>query len=107
MSVKSVPVYLPEPIWGRLATVADDRGVSVEDILTTAVRQLIDPMTVEEQIVDLVRAGWPDKIIAAKTGQVLGRVARVRRAAHLPPNKFRPWMNTHSPIGAARIGEGA
>ena len=90
---KSIPVYLPEPIWGRIATIADDRGVSVEDLLTTAVMQIISPGTVEERIVDLVRAGFPDKVIASRTGEVVGRVANIRRNAGLAPNKFRPHHN--------------
>jgi hypothetical protein len=94
MNVK--PVLIPEIIWGKLATVADDRGVSVEDILVAAVRQIIDPATVEERIVDLVRAGWPDRVIAGKTGELVARVATVRRAANLPPNKFRPWMGAEA-----------
>lgn len=81
-------VILPDTIWGRIISVAEDRGVTVEDILVAAVRQIIDPATVEERIIDLVRAGWPDKVIAGKTGELVNHVAAVRRSAGLPPNKF-------------------
>lgn len=90
---KNIPVYLPEPIWGRMATIADDRGVTVEDLLTTAVMQIIAPATVEERIVELVRAGFPDRVISTRTGEVVGRVATIRRRAGLAPNRFRPHHN--------------
>ncbi len=89
MERKTIPVLLPEVVWGKLATVADDRGVSVEDILTSAVMQLIAPSTVEERIVQFARAGYPDAVIADRTGQLVARVGEVRRAAGVPANRFR------------------
>ncbi len=41
MSGKTVPVTLPEPVWGRLASIADRRGVTVADLLAGAVRALV------------------------------------------------------------------
>lgn len=81
-------VFVPEAIWGRLATIADDRGVSVEDILVGAITDLTAPATVEERIVQLVRSGFTDAAIAGKTGEFVARVRVVRRAAHLPANRF-------------------
>ena len=90
------PVMLPEPIWGRLATIAHDRETTIEDLLVAAVKQIIDPATIEERIVDLARAGWPDKVIASKTGALVGRVAKIRRDAGIPANKFRPYHATET-----------
>ena len=81
-------VFVPEVIWGRLASVADDRGVSVEDILVAAITDLTAPATVEERIVQLVRSGLTDAAIAGRTGEFVARVRAVRRAAHLPANRF-------------------
>lgn len=89
MERKTIPVHLPEIVWGKLATVADDRGVTVEDILTTAVMQLIAPSTAEERIIQFARAGFPDAVIADRTGQLLARVAEIRRGAGIPANRYR------------------
>lgn len=80
-------VILPEKVWGRLVTRAEDRGVPVEEFIVAAVNQLITAQSVEERIVDLVRVGFPDRAIAERTGELLHRVAAVRRRAHLAPNK--------------------
>lgn len=82
-------VILNERVWGRLATVADDRGVSIEDVLEAAIESLIKPATVEDRVLQLVRAGYPDRIIAGTTGLLLERVRTIRRKARLAPNKYR------------------
>lgn len=41
MSGKTVPVTLPEPVWGRLASIADRRGVTVADLIADAVQALV------------------------------------------------------------------
>lgn len=85
---RSQAVYLPEHVWGRLASTAEDRGVSIEDLLVTAITELLSPMTVAEHVAQLARAGMPDALIAARTGLLLQRVAQLRRRAHVPANRF-------------------
>ncbi|WP_136056316.1 hypothetical protein [Microbacterium sp. K24] len=62
--------------------------MTVEDILVAAITDITSPATVEERIVQLVRSGLTDATIAGRTGEMLPRVRAVRRAAHLPANRF-------------------
>lgn len=85
---KGKAVYFPENLWGKLATIADDRGVSIGELIVAAVGRIASPLTVEQRVVGLVRAGHPDALIAGETGELLHRVANIRRAAGLPPNRM-------------------
>ena len=80
-------VTVPERVWGRLASEADNRGVTVEDVLVEAINHVIRPQDRREQIVVLALAGWTDRDIAERTGEVVGFVATVRRQAGIPANK--------------------
>ncbi len=81
-------IHVPEPVWGRLASLADDRGVQIEDLLTAAIISITQPQTVREQILQMVRAGLPDAVIADHIGYTLSQVAVVRRSAKLPANSM-------------------
>ncbi|GAA3730356.1 hypothetical protein GCM10022239_03690 [Leifsonia bigeumensis] len=41
MVLRTVPVTLPEPVWGRLASIADRRGVKVADLIADAVQAVV------------------------------------------------------------------
>lgn len=82
-------ITVPEKVWGRLATEADHRGVTVEDVLVSAINNVIRPQDHRDTIVALVEAGFPDNVIASRTGQLVGRVAEIRRKAGLKPNRAR------------------
>lgn len=80
-------VTLPDQIWGRLATVAADRGVKIEDLLVAAVREVVKPRSRRERVLAYVRAGYTDAGAAEATGELKSYVGDVRRAAGLPPNR--------------------
>ena len=82
-------IELPQHVWGRLATVADDRGVSMSDLLTAAVGDVLRPQGRKERILQAVRAGLSDNLVAERTGELRQYVASVRRKAGLPANKQR------------------
>ena len=89
MTDKGVSLTLPTPVWGRLATIADDRGVTVQQLIVTALRPYLSPETLEARIGDFARAGLTDGEICEMTGRDRAFVARTRRAAGIPANKRR------------------
>lgn len=82
-------VGIPESVWGRLASVAETRGVTVEDLLVASITEVIKPRSRQERIVQLAHAGLPDRVIAERTGELKGFVGEVRRRAGIPVNKQR------------------
>lgn len=89
MNDKGVTLTLPTDVWGRLASAAEDRGVTVQDIIVAALRPLLAPQTVQARVVGLARAGVPDQRICEETGMDRAFVARTRRSAGIPANKQR------------------
>jgi hypothetical protein len=79
----------PPNVWGRLATIADDRGTNIADIITTAVINELRPRDRRAWVIQLVRDGYPDRAIAETTGELRAYVGEVRRKAGLPPNRDR------------------
>lgn len=87
--METVNVTVPLHVWGRLASEADNRGVTVEDVLVTAINHVIQPKGRRELIIAAVRAGFTDAEVAAQTGELVGFVASVRRSAGLRANRWR------------------
>lgn len=82
-------VKLPDQVWGRLASVADDRGVTVEQLLIAAVAEVVKPRDRRERVLHYVRAGYTDARVAEATGELKHYVGDVRRRAGLPANRQR------------------
>ena len=80
-------VNVPTQVWARMVNVAEARGVKVEDILVAAIVDITKPRNRKERVLELVRAGLPDAVIAERTGELKNYVSETRRAAHLPPNR--------------------
>lgn len=80
-------VGLPDTVWGRLATTADARGVSVEDLLVAAITEVVKPQSRQERVLEAVRAGLSDAVVAERTGELKQYVGVVRRRAGLPANR--------------------
>lgn len=87
MNAPGKAVIVPANIWGRIATIAEDRGVTVEEILVTAIKEITAPRNRQERVLQLVRAGLTDARIAERTGELKNYVAAVRRRAGLPANR--------------------
>lgn len=87
--METMNVTVPVNVWGRLASEADTRGVTVEDILVAAINHVIRPQGRREMILAFVRAGFTDAEVAAQTGELVGFVASVRRSAGLRANRGR------------------
>lgn len=107
MSEKAV--ILPERVWGRLASAADHRGVTVADLLTVAVEGLIATKRRDsrERLLSEIRAGVPDPVVAHRLGVPVEAVRRERRALGMRAPKFdrRAWPEL-MPQWALGSGEG-
>ena len=90
MNERTVPVYLPEHVWGRLASLADDRGVTVADLIADGIKQNLEvPLTIDQRIIRWNRAGVPDPVIAHRMDRTVDWVRRCRRRLNLPHRRFR------------------
>ncbi len=90
-----VTVGLPLRVWGRLATEAEHRGVTVADVLVNAINQVIRPEGRREAVVGACRAGFTDREIAEQTGETRSYVQSVRKAVGLPANRDRGQRRSH------------
>lgn len=113
---KTIPLTLPEGVWGRLATKADKEGRKVADVLADAISEALNPKprivvesgaelpdrpalpSSQERWAALVasghKAGWTDQEMAVAFEReypgedwTRNRVSVMRRALRLPPNK--------------------
>ena len=84
-----VTMKFPKHVWGRLATIADDRGVNVPQVIAGAVAGELKPRDRREWVLTLVRNGYPDRIVADITGELKQYVSTTRRRAGLPANPDR------------------
>lgn len=78
--MSEVAVRFPARTWAMLAQAADKRGVKIPDLIAAAAAEFVRP-TRHEWVVLLARAGLPDREIAARTGETVAFVARVRLKA--------------------------
>lgn len=94
-SEESVSVTIPMRVWGRLATEAEHRGVTIADVLVNAINQVIRPQGRREAVVAACRSGFTDREIAEQTGETRSYVQSVRRAVGLVANRDRGQRRTH------------
>lgn len=86
--VRVVQVSLPENVWGRLASIADDRGTTVAEVIAETMTRLVPQPRTVDAVVPLVLAGLPDKEIARRLDLTNLAVQTRRRAAGLPANRL-------------------
>lgn len=84
---KGKAVIVPSKVWGRIASIAEDRGTTVEEILVAALKEIVRPTNRHERVLQLVRAGLTDARVAERTGELKNYVANVRRQAGLKANR--------------------
>lgn len=111
---KTIPLTLPEGVWGKLATKADKEGRKVADLIGDAVAAVLDPTphvvyvpavavphrpTTNADIWTAMVAkahedGWTDREMAVEferqsptDGWTRSRISDIRRRLKLPANK--------------------
>lgn len=90
-----VTFEIPDQIWGRLASIADDGDTDVPTLMTLAAARIVNRDAARvlraakrhERVLRGVRAGLTDAEIALRTGDLKNYVADVRRGAGLPANR--------------------
>lgn len=86
----SKTVTMPDDVWGELATIADDQGCTIADLIVAGVNNIRNVKPARAQaVLDLVRVGYTDRQVAETTGELVSYVADVRRRAGLRPNRAR------------------
>lgn len=79
-----VTIDIPDPVWFRIAAGAEAHGLTVEDVMAHAVRQVMPKRRPDgEDVLRLVRAGITDEQIAEALGARKADIARIRRDAGL------------------------
>ncbi len=87
MTNKTVSITMPDRVWGRLASRADDMGVRVAELLTMAIQNLA-PEPETDRVAVLASSGLSDKEIARAMSLTNEQVARRRRRAGIPANRW-------------------
>ena len=84
-----VTVDIPDREWAVLLDRAEANGLKVPELLHMAIRSVF-PHTrpMGEDVLILVRAGFPDRQVAERLGVTNAVVQRLRRKAGLPANRF-------------------
>lgn len=82
-----VSLNIPDRVWAGLVTVAEREGQTVALLLSGLIDGKVAPVVRRDLIVRLVKAGMCDADVAARTGDVVGYVAQIRRHAGLKPNR--------------------
>lgn len=80
-------VTLPDHVAARLRHVATEQHTTVENLLIAAIRPLVSATSRRGRILNLVTAGWSDRMISEHTGELRTYIGAVRRDAGLKPNK--------------------
>lgn len=100
MSSETKTITIPLQVWGRLASEADNRGVTIADLLVATVQQIIRPPAGRsEMVAALVRAGFTDREVCERLGEQRSYVAQQRRAAGLAANRDRGRRPTTQKTG--------
>ncbi len=84
-----VTMAFPRNVWGRLASIAEDRGVTIAQIISGAVVNELKPRDRRQWVLSLVRTGYCDRVVAEITGELKQYVATTRRREGLPANRDR------------------
>lgn len=83
-----VPLEIPDTVWGRLADIADGRGVKVTQVVNEALTAVASPRGyLADRIILAVLNGQCDADIAAELGLTNRQVQDVRLGAHMKANK--------------------
>ena len=87
---QTAKIEVPLRVWGRLASEADNRGISIADLLVEAVRGLDRPrLSRSAAVVALARQGFTDREIAEKTGETINYIKTARYKVGLQANRDR------------------
>jgi hypothetical protein len=87
-----VTVDIPDRDYWRIATVAEQRGIRVGEIVSAAAASIANVAVKPCDVVKgLVLAGFPDGEISKRTGMTVLAIATHRRALGLPPNRRAEW----------------
>lgn len=85
-----VTVDIPDREWAIMVTRAEQHGLKIPDLIRAGITSVMPHnRPIGDDVIMLVRAGYPDARIAERLGVVNGTVARIRRRAGLPANRFR------------------
>lgn len=84
-----VVVNIPDRDWAVLVDRAEAHGLKVPDVILAAIHQVMPHRRpVGEDVLRLVRAGFPDALVGERLGIDKSAVARIRQRAGLPANRF-------------------
>lgn len=84
-----IVVNIPDREWAILVDRAEAHGLRVPDLIHAGIRSVMPHrLPLGEDVLQLVRAGFPDALIAERLGVPNATVQGIRRRAKLPANRF-------------------
>jgi len=83
-----ITVEIPDMQWADILRRAEDHGLKVEDLIRAGITEVLPRnLPVDKKITLMVKAGFPDRIIAERLGLTNAAVIRVRHRQKLPANR--------------------
>lgn len=84
-----IVVNIPDREWAVLVDRAEAHGLRVPDLIRAGIQSVMPHrLPLGEDVLRLVRAGFPDALIAERLGVPNQTVQRIRQRAGLPANRF-------------------
>lgn len=83
-----ITVDIPDLQWADMLRRAEDHGLKVEDLIRAGITEVLPRnLPADKKIILMVKAGFPDRIIAERLGFTNAAVIRVRHREKLPANR--------------------
>lgn len=83
-----ITVEIADTQWADILRRAEDHGLKVEDLIRAGITEVLPRnLPVDKKITLMVKAGFPDRIIAERLGLTNAAVIRVRNRQKLPANR--------------------
>lgn len=94
-----VTIDIPDREWALMVERAESHGLRVAELIRAAINDAIpNRMPFPEQVLHLVRAGFPDARIAERFGVPNNAVKTIRLKAGLPANRFVRTSTPKPPV---------
>lgn len=96
-----VTIDIPDRNWAQLVERAESHGLRIADLIRVAINDAIpNRMPFPEQVLHLVKAGFPDARIAERFGVTNNAIKTIRLKAGLPANRFVRTDNPKPPASS-------
>lgn len=96
-----ITIDIPDRHWAEMVIRAESHGLKIAELIRVAIDDAIpNRMPFPEQVLHLVKAGYPDARIAERYGVTNNAIKTIRLKAGLPANRFTRTDNPKPPASS-------